>query len=610
MKPDSDTPQRKWPAKRIIAISIIVLLSVAAILLYNNFNRLLSNALINGFNSNVISDVYELKFEKLRVNFFEASIRVFNVTLHPREKPLRSYPYINSSLRLTTERITLKNVSLLEIIRTGKLNLERISIIKPDIDLFLSGKKHRFIPLKDSSNTGSPTELTTKKTIESFNLHEFQLVEAAIHTRNEVQQREFKIERFTISLYDLFIRQTTGMDSISIKQAELKVGKFTGSLRKGPLRHISFADYRIKVDSLKIQQTLDTLRYGFSDFSGGLEGLNIQTADSIFHLTMQSFDLSYHDQSIKLGELRFKPNVSELELQKKYRFQRPDFSATVGSLNVLHINFDSLIYRKKILIDEIVLNNVKASVFKDKTKPLDTTRFPVYLGQTVKNIPIPLSIKLVKATNIHLTSTERKPDRSYAKVELTKAKLEVKNITNQPTREGLQMSADAYIDNKAHFKATLTFDYSKPQFSFEARVQKFNLPDLNPLIEAYTPAKINKGVSDDITFSGLAEPTKANGTFQFLYHDLEIDLELKEQARWKSAVIAFAANSLIHSNNPSSENLPPRIVQFHIERDMNKGFVNVIIKSLLNGLKETMIMSKGNRKAYQKAKVKSKQKNK
>jgi hypothetical protein len=40
---------------------------------------------------------------------------------------------------------------------------------------------------------------------------------------------------------------------------------------------------------------------------------------------------------------------------------------------------------------------------------------------------------------------------------------------------------------------------------------------------------------------------------------------------------------------------------------MNKGFVNVVIKSILNGIKETMIMSKENRKAYKKAKRNSKE---
>lgn len=216
----------------------------------------------------------------------------------------------------------------------------------------------------------------------------------------------------------------------------------------------------------------------------------------------------------------------------------------------------------------------------------------------------------MKATDVELENTERKPDSTYAKVNITKAKLEVNNITNLSTQEGLQMKADAHINGKAHFKAGLIFSYQKPQFSFEGEVKKFDLPDLNPLIQAYTPAKINRGVSDEITFSGLAEQTKASGKMKFLYHDLEIDLVLKEQAKWKSAVIAFAANTILNSSNPVSSDLPPREVQFTIERDMTKGFVNVLIKSILNGLKETMIMSKDNRKTHQEAKKKSKEENK
>jgi len=599
---ESSFSKMKWSIKRKVFLSLFVILTIVAFLLYNNFNRLLSIALVNSFNTHVISDVYELKFEKLRVNFFEGSIRVFDVTLQPRETPLRSYPYINSSLRLTTERITLKNVSLIDIVRTGKLNLERVSIVKPDIDLFLSGEKHRFVPLKDSSKKEITTEVGRKKSIEAFNLHEFQLVDAVIHTRNEGQQREFKIERFTISLYDLFISQTNGMDSLAMRQAEFTIGKFMGTLHHGPLRQVSFEDYSIKIDSLNIQHRIDTVQYSFSDFSSDLRALNIQTADSIFHIFMDSFSLSYRDKSLQLRGLTFKPNVGHHRLQKKHLYQHTEFSGSIGTLGLVQVNFDSLIYAKKLFIEEVFLDSVKASIFKDKTKPLDTTKFPLYLGQTIHNIKVPLVIKHVKATNVHLTNTERKPDSTYAKVNLTKASMEIKNITNQSTNQDLIITAEAFVENKAHFNATLSFSYTKPQFKFDAKVLKFNLPDLNPLIEAYTPAKINKGISNEISFSGFAEATKANGTFQFLYSNLEIDLTLKDQAKWKSAVIAFAANSVLHSSNPGHTDLPPRVVKFNIKRDMNKGFANVIIKSLLNGMKETMIMSKENRKTYKKAK--------
>jgi hypothetical protein len=93
---------------------------------------------------------------------------------------------------------------------------------------------------------------------------------------------------------------------------------------------------------------------------------------------------------------------------------------------------------------------------------------------------------------------------------------------------------------------------------------------------------------------------------KYLYHDLDIDLALKEQAKWKSAVLSFAANTILPTANPSSADMPSRIVQFDIERDMHKSFINVILKSLFAGLKETMVMSKENRKENREAKKEAK----
>jgi hypothetical protein len=48
------------------------------------------------------------------------------------------------------------------------------------------------------------------------------------------------------------------------------------------------------------------------------------------------------------------------------------------------------------------------------------------------------------------------------------------------------------------------------------------------------------------------------------------------------------------------------MVKFHIERDVTKGFINVLIKSLLNGFKETMFMSKENKQSYKEDKKQAK----
>src|SRR5688572_26733040 len=112
VKSGSNSSNRKWSVKRTVLISSLLILLTTGFFLYYNFNRLLTRALNNSFNASLLSDVYELKFENLLVNPFEGTIRVSNVTLQPREKPLHHYPYINSSFRLDAKKLTLLNVKI------------------------------------------------------------------------------------------------------------------------------------------------------------------------------------------------------------------------------------------------------------------------------------------------------------------------------------------------------------------------------------------------------------------------------------------------------------------------------------------------------------------
>ena len=582
---------------------LLVILIVGGFIVYNNLNRILTDALNKSFNSNIASDVYELKFEKLSVNLLGGDVKVQNVRLQPREKPLQHYPYINSSFRLTTQKMVLKKVELMTLIRSDKLVLEQIEITEPEVDLRIEDQVPIFLPFKDTTATNKQKK-NSKKSIESFSLKEFSMIDAAFHVTNLAREREFNIRKLNISLKDILIDKQPGKDIVSYKNFELSIGEFVGDLRMKS-RYISFKDFRINIDSLRVEQTVDTAIYHFADFSTGLKDLAIQTKDSLFRLTMQSFDLSYRDRSIKLRDVVFKPNISEATMQARFNYQNTQFSGTVGVLNLLGVNFDSLIYKRKIFIDEVILDKVTASIFKDKSKPVDPNKFPQYLGQSIKAIPSPVQIKKVKGTNINLVNRERNPDGSYATANINRASVEVKNITNLSSAELLQLNANAYIENKAHFNLGLGFSYVAPQFSFDGRIDKFDLPGLNPLVEAYTPAKIHKGMLDEMTFSGIVYRTNSTGSMKFLYHDLDIDIELEGKAKWKSDVLAFGANTLLPSANPAP-GLPPRVVSFKAERDMHKSFVNITIKSLLAGLKETVIMSKENKKAFREEKKEAK----
>lgn len=609
MKDEVNKISGKHPVRKkilwIVGV-LFIILSVGATFLYFNFNRLLSDALRKNFNATLISDVYELKFEKLSVNFLLGDISVHNVDLQPRETPLNSYPYINSSFHLKAGKILLGNVQISALLKTNILRLDNIELTEPEIDFTIADVNPIFFPFNDTSSVADKKEKSKKRSIESFFLKKFDLTNASFRVSNSAKQREFNIQQINIIVKDLLLDQRPGKDVFSYNHVALSIGNSSGEMKETALKHISFKDYKLTIDSLNIQRTKDTLIYHFADFATNLNELDIQTEDSIFHLSVNSFDLSYRNKSIIAKGVSFKPNISDAAMQARYHYQHAQFSGTLGHLQVSGVNFDSLIYGRKLFIDQIILDKLSASIFKDKTKPLDTKRFPVYLGQTISGIKMPILIKQVKASNVSLVSKERKPDGSYGIANINRGTAEIKHITNLSSGEMLHIKADAYLENKAHFNVNLQFSYTEPQFSFDARINKLNLPDLNTLLQSFTPAKINKGTLDEMAFSGKAFRTNASGTMKFLYHDLDIDLALKEQAKWKSSALAFAANTILPSANPHSDKVPARIVQFEVERDMNKGFINIILKSLFSGLKETMIMSKANRKENREAKKEAK----
>ena len=609
MKTAEINPLKRHPVRKVIFRimgGVFILLSIGAVFLYFNFNRLLSDALRKNFNATLISDVYELKFEKLSVNFLMGNISVHNVELQPREKPLVSYPYINSSFHLKAGKILLGNVQISTLLKTNMLKLDDIELTEPEIDFTIADINPVFFPFNDTLSVADKNKKSNKRSIESFFLKKFNLIDASFHVSNSAKQREFNIRQINILVKDLLLDQRPGKDVFSYNHVGLSIGESTGEMKKTALKHIGFTDFKLTIDSLKIQRTRDTMIYDFADFSTGISELEIQTEDSIFQINVKSFDLSYKNQSIKTKDVSFKPNISDAAIQARYQYQHAQFSGSLGSLQILGIQFDSLMHVQKLFIDQIIVDHVSASIFKDKVKPIDTKRFPEYLGQSIKKISMPLSIRQINATNVNLTSRERKPDGSYGIANIKRGTAEIKHITNLSSRDMLMLKADAYLENKAHFHLNLHFSYLEPQFSFDAQIGKFNMPDLNPLLQSFTPANIQKGTLDELTFSGKAYHTTATGTMKFLYHDLEIDLALKEQAKWKSSALAFAANTILPAANPASGTVPPRIVHFTVERDMNKSFINLVLKSLFAGLKETMIMSKENRKENREAKKEAK----
>jgi hypothetical protein len=308
---DTETTKTKskHPVRKIllwIIAAILVIVAIGSYYIYNNFNKLLSEALRQNFESSIISDVYELKFEKLGVNLLLGKVQVYNVELKPREKPLVVYPYINSSIHLKTKKILLSNVDIYKLIKSNIFELGSIEIIDPEIEIKIAGEKRKMFPYKDTSAVAARESQGKKHSLESFLLKEFALVNANFHVINSHLERELVVKNLNISLKKLLFDQQPGMDELTNQQVDLSMGEIAWRWQKGAIQYVTVKDYTLKLDSLKLQDNPDTTIFHFSEFGTGLKEFDLQTGDSLFHLTLQSFNLSYRDKSITLKDISFK----------------------------------------------------------------------------------------------------------------------------------------------------------------------------------------------------------------------------------------------------------------------------------------------------------------
>lgn len=598
--------KRKWIIGIMVGFLFIIIVTVFVV--YRNLNLLLTNALQSNFQSGLLSAAYNLSFENLQVNPLLGNIAVYNVKLTPKENLPAEYAYINSTMELTTDKLLLKKVEILKLLRKKELVLSVIEIQKPVIELILSGDNYIFFPIIKSEEKKSEREKSEKKSLKAFGLEQFLLDHAQLHVLNKKKVREFFIDDLRIDIRELLLDWNPGNNILTNAFLGLSIGTAKGSLHEGPFAHFSFENFSVAIDSFEMQSFVDTTIYAFHDFHTKIYSVDANTKDSIAHLTLDSLGISYSGRSLELNNVQYKLNISDAEMQKKFTYQTAHFSSSVNQIKLYGFNFDSLMHSNQILMDSVIVSNVNANIYKDKTKPLNTGKFPEYLAQQIQSVKIPFHIESVIVRDANIISKEKLPSGVTAVVNVNRLAGKLSNVTNDSTDGDLLLHGTGYIDNRVFFSADIAFNYDAPQFSYTSTFNKFNLTDLNPVIQQFAPVNIISGVVDKIYLTGLAHQTYATGSMEFLYHNLKLDIDLEDKAKWLNSVISFAANTYIKENNPESEGLPPHIGNYRVERNMHKEFINVVLISAFTGLKETMVQSKEAKKDYKKAKKESKDK--
>lgn len=581
---------------RMIILAVIVIITVGSFYFYTNFNRLISDAIMRSFNGNVISDVYDLSFDRLNINIFTREVKIRHVVIAPKKIPLQPYPYINSSFVLKTNRIDLNGVDIYALLKQNRLQISTIEIEKPEIAVQLKGRNHVLFPFKAGDKSSEAKMEQLKKFLDSYFLKELVLRDAALSMEDEHAGSSYKIGALNIFVSDIHLRQLAGVDSLTFRKADLGMTGLVIHAKTGGFKSMESKNYQLNVDSFAIQQRPDTVDFEVGNLTTRIQEWKLITADSTYLIGAQLVELSRSEKAVHITDAVLTPTVGHDEFNQQNKYQKELYSIAVKKVDLLDIAFGRLQFDRAVFIGQLNLDSADVLIYRDKTKQVDMKRFPEFPGQQLNSIGIPLTILRLKMTGSALEYQEKKVDGDLASVKIRGLHVNAQNISNQIPGSTLAAKADGYIENKIPFNLALAFSYTKPQFSFKGAIKPFELKDLNRVIEAFAPTSVKTGFVDAINFSGNGYPRVASGDMEFLYHDLGLIVDLKKYSKFQNSLISFAANSYLNSSNPASNDKAARIVKFDVVRDRNKGFMNLVIKSVVSGLQETMLPSKENRK--------------
>jgi len=127
-------------------------------------------------------------------------------------------------------------------------------------------------------------------------------------------------------------------------------------------------------------------------------------------------------------------------------------------------------------------------------------------------------------------------------------------------------------------------------FSVDGKLGEFNAEKLNAITQPLASAKVEKGIihGADIKING--SDYAGNAVVTMLYENLKVAVLEKNEDDGKldkKKLVSAAANIIIKNDNPGNDG-NPRTGNGEFQRDTNRGFFNLVWKSLFVALSDNI----------------------
>jgi len=300
--------------------------------------------------------------------------------------------------------------------------------------------------------------------------------------------------------------------------------------------------------------------------------------------------LNSKDSTLQIDSLKLIPQLGKFELGNKLGHQADHINATVPTITLSGLDVKKLL-QKKLIADELTIENSITYVFRDRRLPRLMKEQPTPLGY-LKLIPFDVFIKHFKLNDATVTSEEfPKEGNESGYIKITGIGISMRPFFNKAYtgHNTLTASVKGNIMSAGAIHANIDLSLLTGTQNIKGAIEELHLTAMNPSAENLGQFHIKSGILNQLNFSFTADNKKASGEITGVYHDLVVEkLKVKDGELKKAAIPSLALKAfIIPKNKDASMPIKRRTGKIDFDRDPTRLVTFFYLKALLDGIRDS-----------------------
>ncbi len=316
------------------------------------------------------------------------------------------------------------------------------------------------------------------------------------------------------------------------------------------------------------------------------------TANGLYSVIIDSAKVNTQDNNINIHQFNFKTRYAKYEAGHKKGVETDWFDFLIQNIELNNVDFEKAFGSKLLILSTFKIGYFKGTAFRDKRLPFPQKPDTPLPQEVIENLGFGFysdSLILEKADITYQEHVENATTAGEVSFNNLHAELyqvgNIDSLKTAPTR----LVAQTNVMNKPLLKAEIIFPGKQNKnYKVSGNVTSTNMNIFNPMLIPNASFKVKKGKIEALDFNFEYNNLSSSGNLNFEYNDLKIEVINPKNQKGK-AVKSFIINQLaIKDNNiPGKKSYKTGEIKF--ERDRKKSIFNYWWKSLLSGIKDTVL---------------------